>query len=340
MEKSEVNVSSNLLINSSLKKQIMFNLYSTLNTTLINQQEKQEIINNILILIIDDLKAFAQRDPASKGSCEYIWNSYSAFKAIFYYRIATILYHYKKSTNTNKLSELKKLARQISEKSKIETGIEIHPGAKIGSRFICDHGTGTVIGETAVIGNDCYFLQGIILGVSKFGKVLPGNKRHPSIGNNVRIGAFAKVLGPITIGNNSVISPQAVVTEDIPDNSNLIIVNQYQLLKPEQNIELYGVTPYSKNYLIVHGKGLKNTSLSILGKDQSLLYSCKIIISRKCDKFIIFTIKNNKSINTNKISLAVIDKNKCVVAVIRESLALKRFFEKKLYIKRIRGRLL
>ena len=109
---------------------------------------------------------------------------------------------------------LKLLARMISQASRRRTGIEIHPGATIGKRLVIDHGMGVVIGETAEIGDDCLIYHGVTLGGT--GKDV--GKRHPTIGNNVLIGTGAKVLGPITIGDNSRVAANSVVLKDIPEN--------------------------------------------------------------------------------------------------------------------------
>jgi len=109
---------------------------------------------------------------------------------------------------------------------KIKTGIEIHPEAENGERFVIDHGMGTVIGETCEIGHDCYILQNVILGSSRI--VGPKGKRHPSLGNNVEIGGFSRLFGPIHVGDNVKISPYSVITTDIPSHSSLIIKNTFQ----------------------------------------------------------------------------------------------------------------
>ena len=109
-------------------------------------------------------------------------------------------------------------ARWISQRASKKTGVEIHPAVQIGKRFFIDHGTGVVIGETTVIGDDVTVYQGVTLG----GTGKDTGKRHPTIGNNVMIGAGAKVLGPIEIGNNSKIASGAVVLNDIPSNSTAV----------------------------------------------------------------------------------------------------------------------
>jgi serine O-acetyltransferase len=110
------------------------------------------------------------------------------------------------------------LARWLSQIGRWVTGIEIHPGARIGKRFFIDHGMGVVIGETSIVGDDVLLYQGVTLG----GTGIEKGKRHPTIGNNVVIGAGAKVLGNITIGDNSYIGANAVVVKDVPPNSTVV----------------------------------------------------------------------------------------------------------------------
>ncbi len=148
-----------------------------------------------------------KRDPAARSDFE-IFFLYKGFRALRYYRRAN------KAFKQGKFFK----ARYISERAKFKTGIEIHPGATIGKGFFIDHGTGVVIGETTEIGDNCVIYQGVTLG----GTGKETGKRHPTIGNNVMIGAGAKVLGPIKIGNNVKIAAGAVVLNDIPDNSTAV----------------------------------------------------------------------------------------------------------------------
>ena len=155
----------------------------------------------------EDIKAFRDRDPAAKSDLE-IYFLYPGFKAIRKYRRANFFYRHGHTF----------IARLISQSAARKTGIEIHPGATIGRRLVIDHGTGTVIGETAEIGDDVLIYQGVTLG----GTGKDTGKRHPTIGNNVMISAGAKVLGPFKIGDNSRVAAGAVVLEEVPPNSTVV----------------------------------------------------------------------------------------------------------------------
>ncbi len=158
-------------------------------------------------LLKEDIQAIKDRDPAAKSSLE-IFLLYPGLKAIRMYRRAHK--HYLKGHSFR--------ARYISQKAARKTGIEIHPGATIGRRLVIDHGTGIVIGETTEIGDDVLIYQGVTLGGT--GKDV--GKRHPTIGNGVMISAGSKVLGPITIGDNSRVAAGAVVLKDVPPDSTVV----------------------------------------------------------------------------------------------------------------------
>lgn len=164
-------------------------------------------MKNIIKSLYEDAKNIKEKDPACRNVLEAII-LYPGFHAIFFHRIAHFLYN----------KELYFLARLISQISRHITGIEIHPGAKIGRRLLIDHGMGVVIGETATIGNDCTIYHNSTLGGTGKDKY----KRHPDIGNNVIVGSGAKVLGPIKIGNNVKIGANSVVLKNIPDNVTVV----------------------------------------------------------------------------------------------------------------------
>ena len=168
--------------------------------------------DNVVLLhhkLEDDLKAIFEFDPAAKSRNEVLI-SYPGFFAIAVYRLANFLWK----------SEVPVLPRLFSEYVHSKTGIDIHPGATIGERFFIDHGTGIVVGETAIIGDDVKIYQGVTLGALIVRKEEASVKRHPTIGNQVTIYANATILGGKTlIGNGSVIGGNVWITNSIPENS-------------------------------------------------------------------------------------------------------------------------
>lgn len=154
-----------------------------------------------------DIEAALQHDPAARNSLEIIL-TYAGFHALVHYRFAHFLYRH----------HFKLLARMVSTLSRFFTGIEIHPGAKIGYGVFIDHGTGVVIGETTEIGNNVTIYQGATLG----GTGKDSGKRHPTIEDGVMIAAGAKILGPITIGRNAKIGAGSVVLKNVPANSTVV----------------------------------------------------------------------------------------------------------------------
>lgn len=153
------------------------------------------------------LEAYKERDPAARSKIS-IFLLYPGVRAVIDHRIAH--WFYKKGFFY--------IARSISQSSRKRTGIEIHPGATIGKRLVIDHGMGIVIGETTIIGDDCLLYQGVTLGGSGKEK----GKRHPTLGNNVLVGAGAKVLGSFTVGDNARIAANAVVLNAIPENATAV----------------------------------------------------------------------------------------------------------------------
>ncbi len=154
-----------------------------------------------------DIQAVFENDPAARNVFEVLF-TYSGLHALWSHRIAHWLYQHKRFM----------LARFISQINRFFTGIEIHPGAKIGNRFFIDHGMGVVIGETCEIGDDVVLYQGVTLG----GTGKEKGKRHPTIGNNVVISSGAKVLGSFLVGDNSRIGANAVVLQEVPANSTVV----------------------------------------------------------------------------------------------------------------------
>ena len=155
----------------------------------------------------ETLRAYQARDPAARSRLE-IFLLYQGVHAVIYHRIAHWFYR----------RNIKFIARFVSQWSRFWTGIEIHPGAKIGRRLVIDHGMGIVIGETAEIGDDCLLYHGVTLG----GTGKDHGKRHPTLGNNVMVSTGAKVLGPFKVGDNARIAANAVVLSEVPDNATAV----------------------------------------------------------------------------------------------------------------------
>lgn len=158
--------------------------------------------SRIISLISDDVAGILERDPAARSAAEVLL-LYPGLHAVIAYRIAHALYRQK----------MYFAARSVSQIARSVTGIEIHPAARIGRRLFIDHGAAVVIGETAVIGDNCTIYQGVTLG----GTGKHTGKRHPTLGNNVMIGAGAKVLGPFTVRDNAKVAAGAVVLSEVPE---------------------------------------------------------------------------------------------------------------------------
>ena len=170
------------------------------------------------------LRAYQERDPAARSRLE-IFLLYPGVHAVIYHRIAHFCYCH----------HMKFLARLVSQWSRHWTGIEIHPGAKIGRRLVIDHGMGIVIGETAEVGDDCLIYHGVTLG----GTGKDHGKRHPTIGNNVLIGCGAKILGPFKVGDGARIAANSVVLSEVPENATAVGI-------PAQIVRIAGrVTHYA-----------------------------------------------------------------------------------------------
>jgi serine O-acetyltransferase len=157
----------------------------------------------------EDIEAVRFRDPAARNALEIVL-AYSGMHAVWAYRVAHKWWQ---------APGMKLLARLLSQLTRSITGVEIHPGAVLGRRVVIDHGMGTVIGETAVVGDDVLIYHGVTLGGNRRGK---GDKRHPTVGDDVVIGAGAKLIGDITVGPHSQIGVNAVVTKDFPAHSVLV----------------------------------------------------------------------------------------------------------------------
>lgn len=185
------------------------------------------IMDGALPQVAEDLQAYAERDPASCGRTDLILGTYASFKAVLFHRLAHRVWQ------QDGLENRQLIAQRLANAGKLQSGVEIHPATRIGRRFVLDHGFGTVIGETCEIGDDCYLLSGVTLGASGIADN-PGGKRHPRLGNGVEVGAGARILGAVSIGDNVFIAPACVVTRDVPANTRVSIVNQLQMQRAAQ----------------------------------------------------------------------------------------------------------
>ena len=172
--------------------------------TKLDRSELDSNLNRILNFFISDVSTAFNKDPAANTLIEVL-TSYPGIKAVLLYRVAHFFWRI----------GMPFIPKYISDIARDLTGIEIHPGAVIGSEFFIDHGSGVVIGETTIIGDNCTIYSGVVLG----GTSLKKEKRHPTIGDNVVIGTGAKILGPITISDNVRIGANSVVVNDVPSNS-------------------------------------------------------------------------------------------------------------------------
>jgi serine O-acetyltransferase len=159
----------------------------------------------------DEIDATLDRDPAARSRFEVVL-CYPGFHALLFYRLAHWLWE----------RGWHLAGRFVSHVGRMLTGIEIHPGARIGKRLFIDHGMGVVVGETAEIGDDCTLYHGVTLGGTRPSREQGGQKRHPTIGNDVIVGSGAQVLGPIRVGDGARIGAAAVVVKEVPDGATMV----------------------------------------------------------------------------------------------------------------------
>ena len=187
----------------------------------------------------DFLQSIIDRDPAAKSKVSLIL-TYPGIKAIFFHKIA----------NFFAIAKFDLIARIISQLSRFLTGIEIHPKAKIGKNLFIDHGLGVVIGETSEIGNNVTIYQNVTLGgvaPSINSNDQRNTKRHPTLEDNVVVGSGAQILGPITIGKNSLIGANAVVTKNVPDKSIMVGIPATRVGDATKGFQPYAVTDKDKD---------------------------------------------------------------------------------------------
>lgn len=211
--------------------------------------------------IKQEIDSIMARDPAARSRAE-VYFLYSGFKAVRSYRRAN--WFFKRN--------MKFIARYISQRSRHKTGIEIHPGATIGKGLFIDHGMGVVIGETTIIGDNCTIYQGVTLG----GTGKETGKRHPTLCDNVLVGAGAKVLGPFTVGENARIAAGAVVLDEVPPNSTAVGV-------PARVVRVNGVK--NENLDQIHVSDPVSQQICRLDQKVKRLYEKVKGLERKGDDF-------------------------------------------------------
>lgn len=212
--------------------------------------ELAELPSRLIGLAMADLYALAGRDAAASADPRYVYDSYASYHAVLGYRVAHSLFELGRTLVTfdRPASDLlRTAARRLSEQTKVRTGVEIHPGASIGQRFVIDHGLGTVIGEQTVIGDDCYLLHGVTLGGRSIGRSYSSGagRRHPRIGNRVEIGGGVSVFGPVTVGDDCRLDAGVQITTDIPAGARVRLVTATQICTIGNRIEIHSVDALS-----------------------------------------------------------------------------------------------
>jgi serine O-acetyltransferase len=190
-------------------------------------------------VILEDLEALASRDTAAMSALGYVWDSYLSFRALLAYRVAHAVLGLADGEPSVAApdSGIANAARRITEEAKARTGVDIHPAARIGRRMAIDHGWGTVVGEQASIGDDCYFLQNVTLGCRRIGRPYRADEcRHPTIGNRVVLAGNVWVFGPVTIGDDCLVDPGARITTDIPAGAHVRVITKLQITQPARQL--------------------------------------------------------------------------------------------------------
>lgn len=194
------------------------------------------LLAELVDIVVEDLRALVRRDPAAGSSAEVL-SAYRCFHAVLAHRIAHAVLRGHHDLGLRLPKEPRIVARQISEQARVETGVELHPGASIGRRFVVDHGTGTVVGETVRIGSDCYLLQGVVLGATRIADNSVGH-RHPTLGDRVEVGSFARILGRVTVGDDVVIGCHALVRSDVPPGARVSVLRETQIVRTANELDV------------------------------------------------------------------------------------------------------
>ncbi|WOP13573.1 hypothetical protein R2B67_35760 [Streptomyces cyaneofuscatus] len=228
----------------------------------------RQVLSKVGAQVAEDLAAFAGRDAAAHGDQRYIYAGYLSFRSVMAYRLAHTLCTLRIPNMPTGL--LAASARKISEQARLATGVEVHPGATIGRRFVVDHGSGTVIGEDSEIGDDCYFVQNVVLGSREIvsnsgGPARP--RRHPCIGSRVQIGGDVCVFGPVRVGDDCLIDPGARVTTDVPDGARVRVVSTTQVALTDDAPVVHGVAMV-EGRLVITGRRLRGARPVVVDEER------------------------------------------------------------------------
>lgn len=278
--------------------------------------------------LLDDLNRFASSDPAAKDDAKYVLSAYKGFKAMIFHRVAhAVLTWYVYQESDKEVQQyLRLIAREISEEGKVETGVDIHPAAQIGSGCIIDHGVGTkisgidyegqtvVIGETVIIGRNCTILNDVVIGSSDVNEGQKEGRRQPKIGNNVTICAGARLYGKIDIGDNVWIGAKCIVHQDIPSYTKITMENQYQISKNIENgesiIEIDGLIKEDEGMYILGGIGIEEIELCVIDENYNEIDGFEIVILGRKKGLIRFCVKKVKDIESKRVMLKIITRDK------------------------------
>jgi serine O-acetyltransferase len=210
--------------------------------------KSEHFLMPLIELIETDLNAYVSRDPAAKNH-QYVLDSYLTFKAVLWYRVAHTLLTLDASFIT--------VARMISENAKSFSGIEIHPAAKFGIGLVIDHGTGIVIGETSIVGNYAYLLNGVVLGANGIADNLAGQQRHPIIGDFFECAANVKIFGAVSIGNHVKVGADCRIDYDLDDNSISYCKAIVETYRDYDSVKIESISSFTKEQVDIAGRNLK-----------------------------------------------------------------------------------
>lgn len=289
----------------------------------ITNKEKDDAVVAIVESALKDLTFLTEHDPAAYDTIVYVLQAYPGFHAVLHYRIANALLRLNAVMLEQTVNPLLIAARRISEDSKVKTGIEIHPAAVIAAPFAIDHGANTVIGETSIIGQECYFLQAVTLGGRAISGAEPG-RRHPEIGNRVQIAGNSQIIGPIRIGNDVIVDPGAKITNDIADGSHVRVLSSIQVVRSGDASApvIFGIVPTGQAQICVFGKRLGSCAVRIELKDDDFILPDYDYSANTAHETVTFSVENDDLDRAASGSVALICGD-CVVARMNYTAALR-----------------